>query len=153
MNVSILLFTILISIIVLLVVIVNLMLRVRRLENKAADVSPADISAYVDNMREILVESERVSEQLDASIKEKEAMLEDLNDLVESKIKRFQDLSTFEPADSAINKQIGASIAANQGKGLQEDILQMLLNGESINSVATKLGLTITEVERLIDIG
>ena len=148
---------VLISMLVLLSLLVSLILRVKRLEDKIADVSATDVAAYVENMREILIESERVADQLDASIKEKEALLEDLSDLVEARINKLQQLTGYEsiieplvqPNRIAPEPRERSSYGATP---LQNKVYQMLLGGDSVASIATKMGLTVDEVEMLIDL-
>lgn len=149
MSTSSILVLVLILLILIFLMLISLMLRIRRLEEKSADVSTADIATYVSNMREILIESERAAERLDAGIKEKEAMLEDLSDLVENRLNRLQQLSGGSASGSHANQP--RNIPPGSGQ-LQSAIYQMLLKGDTVPSIARKLSITPEQVEMLINL-
>ncbi|MDR2870539.1 MAG: hypothetical protein LBV04_08820 [Deferribacteraceae bacterium] len=163
MSFSALLLVILFALVVMLVIIISLMLRVRKLEDKITDISAKDVAAYVDNMREILIESERVAEQLELGIKEKESMLEDLSDLVESRLSRLHQITGYEttvetlarnpiPATVTPITPVNPAPRRAEETPLQKKVYQMLLSGDSVATVAATLGLSTEEVEMIIDL-
>ena len=145
MSTSSLLTVILIVLVIIFVMLVGLMLRVRRLEDKGTDISASDVAAYVDNMREILIESERLAETLDTSIKEREAVLEDLSDLVEARINRLHKIAAYENSPTIENLPLGDN-------ALQSKVYSMLLAGDSPDDIARALGITVADVDRIIDL-
>lgn len=133
-----------VSVVILLFIALSLMVRVGRLEKKTADVSARDLAAFVEQMREILIESENTAERLDAAITERESALEDLSDLVESRIDRLRKVTVFESSRSIEDLPLGNG-------PLQNKIFRMLLKGDSVEDIAVKLKLTVDEVDMIID--
>lgn len=74
---------------ILILVIISLLLRIRKIERKLINFSPTEAYAIMENMREMVAESSRIADSLDAAIKQKEAVLEDLSDLVDEKLKLY----------------------------------------------------------------
>ncbi len=75
---------------ILILVIISLLLRIRKIERKLINFSPTEAYVIMENMREMVAESSRIADSLDAAIKQKEAVLEDLSDLVDEKLIRFE---------------------------------------------------------------
>lgn len=75
---------------ILILVIISLLLRIRKLERKLINFSPTEAYAIMENMHEMVMESSRIADSLEAAIKQKEAVLEDLSDLVDEKIKLYE---------------------------------------------------------------
>ncbi|MDR2884712.1 MAG: hypothetical protein LBV09_06345 [Deferribacteraceae bacterium] len=142
MSLNTLVFFNLVAILILLIIVINLMLRLRRLEAKSVDVTPKDVAAYVDQMREILIESERAAEILDATIKEREAALEDLSDLVEDKLRRLSDITAYtKPAEKKPKPE----------SSMQNKVYRLLLQGFTEDDIARQLGISEQEVNLLIN--
>lgn len=79
---------------ILILVIISLLLRIRKLERKLINFSPTEAYAIMENMYEIVSESSRIADSLDAAIKQKEAVLEDLSDLVDEKLKIYERITS-----------------------------------------------------------
>lgn len=75
---------------ILILVIISLLLRIRKIERKLINFSPTEAYAIMENMHEMVLESSRIADSLDAAIKQKEAVLEDLSDLVDEKLKLYE---------------------------------------------------------------
>lgn len=75
---------------ILILVIISLLLRIRKLERKLINFSPTEAYAIMENMHEMVMESSRIADSLEAAIKQKEAVLEDLSDLVDEKLKIYE---------------------------------------------------------------
>ncbi len=131
-------------IIILLLLVLVLLVRVAKLERKAVDVTAKDVAAFVDQMREMIIESERAAERLDASIRERETVLEDLSDLVESKLSRLNQLSAYEDNPSIENLALGDN-------PLQSEVYRLYLQGNSETDIARQLKISVTEVNIIIN--
>lgn len=79
---------------ILILVIISLLLRIRKIERKLINFSPTEAYAIMENMREMVAESSRLADSLEAAIKQKEAVLEDLSDLVDEKLLRYERASS-----------------------------------------------------------
>lgn len=93
-----------------------------------------NIPIVIDQLKELIIESERVSEKLDSAISEKELLLEDLNALVEDKLNRLQNI---------INSD-------SKEKNIKEKIKELHLQGLSPTEIAKKLEISVTEVNLVI---
>ncbi|GAB7140250.1 hypothetical protein RsTz2092_01980 [Deferribacterales bacterium RsTz2092] len=91
MNWLIIIFIMAVSI--LLILVISLQSRLRKLEDKMTDVTASDVAVYVEQMRELVKQSEMVADRLDSSIRERESALEDLSELVQSASMRLQDFT------------------------------------------------------------
>lgn len=93
-----------------------------------------NIPIVIDQLKELIIESERVSEKLDSAISEKELLLEDLNALVEDKLNRLHNI---------INSD-------SKEKNIKEKIKELHLQGLSPTEIAKKLEISVTEVNLVI---
>ena len=118
-------------IMIMLFALIGLIARVRKLEGKLVDVKPQDLYPFIEEMRELVLESERVADKLESSIREKEELLEDLSDLADAKLKTF---------DDSFNKQ-------DAGRSLKQKIIEMSDEGYDVTGIAKKLGISTTEVK------
>lgn len=130
-------------VVILLFLVVSLLIRVKRLEAKSIDVTPKDVATFVDQMREMVIESERAAEQLDASIRERETVLEDLSALVESRLTRLGQLDEYENNPTLENIPIGDN-------PLQAKVYRLLMQGSDVPAIAKNLNISVTEVEMII---
>jgi DNA-binding NarL/FixJ family response regulator len=121
-------------------------MRVSKLERKSVDVTAKDVAAFVEQMREMIIESERAAERLDASIQDREAALEDLNDLVENKLDRLNRISAYEETPSIENLALGDN-------PLQSEVYRLYLQGKSGIEIAKQLKITLKEVNMIINMG
>ncbi|MDR2105420.1 MAG: hypothetical protein LBP51_06675 [Deferribacteraceae bacterium] len=112
--------------------IVFLFIRVRRLEAEIHSVSADDLAAYSEILRDILLESEKTAERLDAAIRERENALEDIGALLDARISRLKELS----GESAPEE-------------LQAHVKRLLRDGRTKNEAARLLNMSITEIELL----
>ena len=132
-------------IIVLLLLVLALTIRVGRLERKSLDVTAKDVATFVDQMREMIIESERAAERLDASIRDREAVLEDLNDLIESKLSRLNRISAYEENPSFETLTLGDN-------PLQNEVYSLYLQGQNDIEIAKQLKISVTEVNKIINL-
>lgn len=129
MNLSLLLAIILILVVLALILVIGLMIRVKRLESKALDISARDVAAFTNQMREVLVESERVAERLDNAIRDRESALEDLGDLVDARIRRMKELG------------------GQEEESLQKEIHRLMMQGRTNQEIARILNISVGEVD------
>lgn len=113
-----------------LLLIIPLLGKVRRLEKKLVDVDPKDLYPFIEEMRELLVESERVADALEDSLREKESTLEDLNAIIDGKLERYQQIIYKSPDE----------------KPLRNKIAEMHDSGMSAAEISRKLQISLTEV-------
>ncbi len=115
---------------ILILLIVSLILRIRNLEKRLVNFTPTEAYSIMENMRDMVIESERVADKLDISIKDREAVLEDLSDLVDEKIARL---------DKIINQD-------EDEKDKKSMILSLYNQGLSETEIARRLSISIAEV-------
>ncbi|WP_022851749.1 hypothetical protein [Limisalsivibrio acetivorans] len=119
------------AVLVLLFVVIWLIVKIRKLEARVVDVSPSDLYPFIEELRDLVLESERVAEKLDSSIREREDVLEDLADLTEKRL-----------------RSIGEANMEREGtKSLKEKILELAEEGEDDKAIAKELGISTTEVK------
>ena len=119
---------------ILILVIISLLLRIRKIERKLINFSPTEAYVIMENMREMVAESSRIADSLDAAIKQKEAVLEDLSDLVDEKLIRFE----------RANKNIDNK-AVNKTVKKIEEIEEIKENEESFISSETLIKESISK--------
>jgi len=95
-----------------------------------------NIPIIIDQLKELIIESERVSEKLDSAISEKEQLLEDINALVEDKLNRLHNIINSDTKE----------------KNIRERIKELHLQGLTPAEIAKKLQISITEVNLVIKI-
>lgn len=151
---------------ILIILIISLLLRIRRVERTLINFSPTEAYSIMENMHEMVLESQRLADSLEASIKAREAVLEDLSDLVDEKILRYEKLSGEKfsgiPKEKKEVKgeQLHLETILNRQESKQEQIMQqdnkkdlktkiLSLNaaGKSSIDIARELGISITEVQ------
>lgn len=138
------------------------------------DVKPKDMYPFLEELRELVIESERVADKLEDAISKKEAMLEDISSLAEDKLKRLEtirDVPTAPRGQAApnfyaqpqmtaqetlqLNQPIHEFIAEQkQGLTISDRISDMIQIGMSDAQIASELGISTTEVQivRKLDI-
>ena len=95
-----------------------------------------ELPLIIENLKELIIESERVSEKLDGEISRKEALLEDLSVLVDEKL----------------NKYTSFAHSNENEKSLKDKIIEMYNKGISQVEIAKELGISVTEVNLVIKI-
>ncbi|BAI79928.1 hypothetical protein DEFDS_0434 [Deferribacter desulfuricans SSM1] len=134
MNFSLILIIAFVLIGILYLFCLVLFLKIKQIEQKLVDISYDEVNLLVNELRELIIESERVSEKLDNGIREKESLLEDLVDLVDAKLNRYEML------ESNLEKE----------KSLKDKILQLHKSGKSMSEIAKELDVSVTEVNLVI---
>lgn len=151
---------------ILIILIVSLLLRIRNVERKLINFSPTEAYSIMENMHEMVLESQRLADSLEASIKAREAVLEDLSDLVDEKILRYEHvtgekfskiknekkevkseqihLETVLKKQETLKEQINKQ---DSKKDLKTNILSLNAEGKSSIDIARELGISITEVQ------
>jgi ATP/maltotriose-dependent transcriptional regulator MalT len=139
--------------------------KINSIHKKVTDVSPNDLYPFMEEMRELVIESERVADKLEDAVRQKEEMLEDLAALVDEKLKRLETIQDEEPPKRMIPRPAArpeyddiddsydtyAPTMQPQpnpsGVSIREQISDLVLMGLSDNDIATKLNVSITEVQ------
>jgi DNA-binding NarL/FixJ family response regulator len=116
--------------------IIYLFIKVRRLEAKSVNVTASDLMVYSEILRELLAESERVAEKLDAAIRVREEALEDVGALLDARISRMKELG-----------------GENAPEELKLQVARLIREGRTKNEVARLLNMSVTEIELLSAIG
>lgn len=119
---------------ILVVLFINLLLRVRDMEKMLLNFTPTEAYTIMENMREMVIESGRVSDNLDEAIKLREAALEDLSVLVDEKIARLYNILEANP----------------QERGMKQRIFDMYSSGKTASEIASELRISVTEVRLAI---
>ena len=155
---------------ILIILIISLIIRIRNVERKLINFSPTEAYSILENMHEMVLESQRIADSLEAAIKAKEAVLEDLSDLVDEKILRYEKISgekyTYkqpekkEPVKNTVpevKKDVSVNIQEikeheqvkqpETKKDLKSKILELSNSGKASIDIARELGISITEVQ------
>nr|MDE7314569.1 hypothetical protein [Mucispirillum sp.] len=128
--------------------------------------SPTEAYSIMENMHEMVLESQRLADSLESSIKAREAVLEDLSDLVDEKILRYEKItgekykSIQKEKKEVKTEQIHLEtvlkkqeipkeqvIQKDNKKDLKTKILSLNAAGKSSIDIARELGISITEVQ------
>jgi len=149
---------------VLFIFILITISKINSIHKKVTDVSPNDLYPFMEEMRELVIESERVADKLEDSVRQKEEMLEDLSALVDEKLKRLETIRDIEPPRRNIPRPVvneepddiedtyetytpQQTQPQPSGVSIREQIYDLVLMGLSDNDIATKLNVSITEVQ------
>jgi uncharacterized protein (DUF3084 family) len=116
---------------ILLLLVAGLLAKVRKLEKKVIDVSPKDLYPFIEELRELVIESERVASKLDTSIKDRESVLEDLTALLDTKLAGYN-----RAADKTATE-----------KSLKDKIKELAAENLTDADIARRLGISTTEVK------
>lgn len=84
----------------------------------------------INHLKNMIIESERVSEKIDNTLKEKESLLEDLSDIIDAKLEKFYSYTEKLP----------------ETKSLKEHILALFKSGKTPVEIARQLEISITEI-------
>lgn len=125
-----------ILIFILIVLIISLILRIRNIEKKLINFTPTEAYAIMQTMRDMVIESERVADKLDAAIKDREAVLEDLSYLTDEKIARL---------DGIIDKNA-------EEKDKKSMVLALHREGLDEAEIARRIGISVTEVRIAVNL-
>ncbi|MCD8567921.1 MAG: hypothetical protein LRY50_06100 [Geovibrio sp.] len=137
MTTSALLIITYIILLILVLVVAALAAKVRRLEKKLIEVTPSDLYPFIEELRELVIESERIATKLENSIRERESVLEDLTVLADSKLADYG----------------RAAEKAKPEKTLKEKIRELAEDGMPDSEIARKLGISTTEVKIVRSMG
>lgn len=120
---------------VLVFLFINLLLRVRSLESKLINFTPTEAYTIMENIRDMVIESSRVADNLEDSIKHKEAILEDLSVLVDEKVARLYNILENNPNE----------------RGVKQRVFELHSRGRTIEEIARDLGISVTEVRLAVN--
>jgi ATP/maltotriose-dependent transcriptional regulator MalT len=157
----------LLSIAFLLICVMFIMLliaftKIINIQKRLADVSPKDLYPFMEELRELVIESERIADKLEDSISKKEDLLEDISTLAEDKLRRLESIKV--PDEKPILKQYYAmqqkEVQPQAGGYSQEPltmrdrIAELIRSGLPDTEIASRLGISTTEVQivRKLDI-
>lgn len=147
---------------VILFILMYLFIKIKSINRKMIDVSYDDVKLITETLKDLVVESEKVSEKLENSIKEKEGILEDLVSLIDSKLKRLESIDFVQQRELGAQevedivdirgRQNISEISLN-GMSLREKVIFLSRNGMNVTDIAKKLGISVTEVNLVIKHG
>lgn len=147
---------------VVLFILMYLFMKIKSISRKMMDVSYDDVKLITETLKDLVVESEKVSEKLENSIKEKEGILEDLVSLIDSKLKRLESADFVQQRELGVQevedivdirgRQSISEISLN-GMSLREKVIFLSRNGMNVTDIAKKLGISVTEVNLVIKHG
>jgi len=142
--------------------------KINSLHKKVTDVNPRDLYPFMEELRELVIESERVADKLEDSVKQKEEMLEDISSMIEEKLQRLETIqdidepeTTYTPSQNyhQTNEHIRPKPLHQPEKiagiSIRDKITEMVSLGLSDSDIAAKLGISTTEVQivKRMDIG
>lgn len=149
---------------VLILVVVSLIVRIKRVERSLVNFTPTEAYAIMENMREMVSESEQIADSLESSIKQREAVLEDLSDLVDEKIKRLNSIvstggnvelkeKTQNIVNNVRNENINENKIDNHSENdIKSKIISSYKSGRSESEIAKELGISVTEVRLVVSL-
>lgn len=149
---------------VLILVVISLIIRLKRIERSLVNFTPTEAYAIMENMREMVSESEQIADSLESSIKQREAVLEDLSDLVDEKIKRLNSIVSTggavdikEKNQNILNNVRNESINENKIDNnseydIKSKIISSYKSGRSESEIAKELGISVTEVRLVVSL-
>jgi uncharacterized protein YoxC len=133
--------------------------KINSISRKVIDVSPKDIFPFMEELRELVIESERVADRLGDEIRKKEELLEDLSALVDDKLKRLEtiqdDVPAYTPPVTSYYRQepppaepkMPEPMPKPKQMNMRSKIAELVQMGVSDSEIASKLGISITEVQ------
>ena len=130
MNYSFVLIVAFVLLLILFIMNISFSVRLKRLEKRMLSVSYDDIRIIVEELKSLLIESERVSEELSGNIREKEELLENLIDLTEAKLNRLEKIT----------------VSSKKELSLKEQIAGLHRRGYNSSQIAKELNISIAEV-------
>jgi len=108
--------------------------KIRRLNKFIYKNNLNELPLIIEQLKELIIESERVSENLDTEITRKENLLEDLSVLVDEKLDKYASITS----------------ANKEEKKLSEKIKDLYNKGLSPMEIAKELCVSVTEVNLVI---
>ena len=163
----------------LIFVIVSLLIRVKQLERKLINFTPTEAYTIMENMREMIVESERLAHNLESSIKERESVLEDLSDLVDEKLARLNHIQnnggnviqnvknnntsnniaqqnkeddTIQPVSKSVSSVNNQTQQDNNELDIKAKIIALHKSGKNDSEIAKELSISVTEVRLVVSL-
>lgn len=135
--------------------------KINSLHKKVTDVSPKDLYPFMEELRELVIESERVADKLEDAVRKKEEMLEDIAALLDEKLKRLETIQDDEPviytpsAQMSVQQQQPKQERRTVGGNMRSRIAELVDSGLTDSEIAAKLGISTTEVQlvKRMDIG
>ncbi len=117
MNIYTVMMILYIVILLLLFIVGFILIRMQRLSRKVVgmEISPAEVAHFMEEMRSIVLDSEKIAASLEGSIREKEMLLEDTTELVDAKIHKLELLMThMEDRIKATEPMVGGNDRYNK---------------------------------------
>ncbi len=121
---------------ILIILIISLIMRIRSIEKRLVNFTPTEAYTIMETMRDMVIESERVADKLDAAIRDREAVLEDLSYLTDEKLARLDGILE----KNAEEKDKKSMILALHREGLEE------------TEIARRMGISVTEVRIAVNL-
>ncbi len=123
MNIYTVMMILYIVILLLLFIVGFILIRMQRLSRKVVgmEISPAEVAHFMEEMRSIVLDSEKIAASLEGSIREKEMLLEDTTELVDAKIHKLELLMThMEDRIKATEPMVGGNDRYNKHHNTQK---------------------------------
>ncbi len=117
MNIYTVMMILYVVILLLLFIVAFILIRMQRLSRKVVgmEISPAEVAHFMEEMRSIVLDSEKIAASLEGSIREKEMLLEDTTELVDAKIHKLELLMThMEDRIKATEPMVGGNDRYNK---------------------------------------
>lgn len=140
---------------ILFVLLLIAFTKLNTMQKRLTDVSPKDLYPFLEELRELVIESERIADKLEDEIKKKEELLEDISSLAEDKLRRLETIGDQPNIPSMPVYGYQRPAAAQQmpqpqqtGQlSIRDRISDLIAIGMSDAQIASELGISITEVQ------
>lgn len=145
---------------VLFIMLLIAFTRIIKMQKMLTDVSPKDLYPFLEELRELVIESERIADKLEDEITKKEEILEDIASLAEEKLRRLETINdnpSENPAAAllaAISNTPPAAASAPKPApnpagqlSIRDRISDLIAVGMSDTQIASELGVSTTEVQ------
>lgn len=142
---------------VLFILLLIAFTKLNTMQKRLTDVSPKDLYPFLEELRELVIESERIADKLEDNIKKKEELLEDITSLAEDKLKR---LETIDDRQLPLNThsygyqrpvqqtaQPIQDVRQSAQMSIRDRISDLIAIGMTDTQIATELGISTTEVQ------
>jgi signal transduction histidine kinase len=134
MNHDLLLIIVFLIIAVLFTLQIVSVAKIKKLERKAIDFSYNDLQILIDHLKDLLIEAERVAENLELSIRQKEDLLADMAELLELKLNRLEE----------------SAYSSESERSTKDRVLELASKKVDKMDIARQLGISAAEVELVL---
>ena len=144
---------------VLFILLLIAFTKINKMQRILTDVSPKDLYPFLEELRELVIESERIADKLEDEISRKEEILEDIASLAEEKLRRLETINDKENSKpgaallSAINAAPQAPVynepvrQAENKLSIRDRVSDLIAIGMTDAQISAELGISTTEVQ------